>query len=1138
MKILLILLLSAVFLMAKSDETCYTVQLISKYNTQENRELFSKENYDKSCKLMEIGKTLTVRCGCFEKKESAQDSLKDFKKDYLQSIVSSTYKYRFDDNNSEIDSKSIVEKSISLPSLNTEVAKESKKVNNHKVCYTVQLVSLNNSRDNLDLLNKSSYPDSCSLMEIGSNYTVRCGCYDQREKIKDEFELLKKNYLNAAIARTYKYRFDKDTKIQSKKHSIKEQSKKIVSLSTRDEELRLILQVFLYKGDLENAYTVAKLGYSRDNNSYYWNQKMAEISQWTNRSSQSMQHLRTMYNIKYDQEIEQKLITYGVEYYQYEEVEDLVVNKALNNPTEKNIDMMIFIYKKIGEPEKVVAVLENEYNKDSTNTMFLTKALALSLEIGDLEISEKFVNILESKKTYSQKDAALIANYYYIRHDIEKSYKSLSYVNKLNIVNIDDYVKYFELQSDLGWYLQDNVNAAIASQELMRLGHARLVDYERISYVYKEKDPKLAGESSKKAYEKYKLSYLFYSYANYAINMKQFGELQELIDSIEHKKSTITNESLFWIIKSKLYSHYKEYDLTEKALQKALSISSNYEIKVILLTHYIERNKEEKLKMLLAEMEAGEVDVSYYFPFASAYYNLQNIDRASYYLQKLLFINDPITKLLEFRFMQAYIYQVQNNEEAFKSSMQSIVDELEDEAKENKKLLMQNRFLNQYLRAAINIYNTDKFQKKLDKAKKYLTKQNYREISYSLAMKNSAYEKSHKIYQKIEKKDLWLKFSNSLLFQNHSEIEDLLEYRLKSLSKGDVVQAAYSDGQTSLAQSISFEILSINNNNQNAYIQHMNLSKERSDLLESKLLYNDRDSLLQKSLKIDNSLYIRDNYYMNIGVEHRINTILDEKILLYTPQTSTYLNLGVKKLFNRTSIQAELLYCNSVESNYGFKAEIQHRLSTDLIADIKIQNNVKSEESTALIVGGMKDTISANLQWRLLNSTTLDLLYDKNYYNSQDSVALGEGFYFKAALMYQIRNSYPDMRVDVFYDRAENRENDGSRGVVDLIQDNRYNILEKEYYNVGLNFAYGIVNSTLYTRVWRPYFVFSPSYNSVLDTYNFGFHLGVGGKILHQDHLSLGLQYSDSEDGIVGKSVQFYLKYNFLYAHPKITKGF
>ena len=89
----IILLLSVASLYANS---CYTVQIKSAYNDAKNYDKFMSKTYPQSCKAMEIGKTLAVRCGCFDAYSDAKKTLPYFKKIYKKSYIMSTYKSRFD----------------------------------------------------------------------------------------------------------------------------------------------------------------------------------------------------------------------------------------------------------------------------------------------------------------------------------------------------------------------------------------------------------------------------------------------------------------------------------------------------------------------------------------------------------------------------------------------------------------------------------------------------------------------------------------------------------------------------------------------------------------------------------------------------------------------------------------------------------------------------------------------------------------------------------------------------------------------------------------------------------------------------------------------------------------------------------
>ena len=104
--ILILLLVTGLY--AKS-QSCYTVQLTSAFNSQKNYDDLSTRDYDDSCKVMKIGKSITVRCGCFDRYADAKKTLPKFKKEYKKAYVASTYRYRFGE---KIKETSTLEKKI------------------------------------------------------------------------------------------------------------------------------------------------------------------------------------------------------------------------------------------------------------------------------------------------------------------------------------------------------------------------------------------------------------------------------------------------------------------------------------------------------------------------------------------------------------------------------------------------------------------------------------------------------------------------------------------------------------------------------------------------------------------------------------------------------------------------------------------------------------------------------------------------------------------------------------------------------------------------------------------------------------------------------------------------------------------
>ena len=185
-----------------ATQTCNTVQLLSKYNTDTNKKKLNNQIFPDSCKMMEIGNYLTVRCQCLDDREQALQILPIFKERYPKARVTKTAKYRFKD--SEVKKVETKDKSP------RQRKSEAQEVPNNKDCYTIQLLTKYDNTQNKKKLYKNSYPKSCHVIKIGNYLTVRCGCYNRRDEAKTLLRTLKKQYRNSMIVKTARSKFNQD----------------------------------------------------------------------------------------------------------------------------------------------------------------------------------------------------------------------------------------------------------------------------------------------------------------------------------------------------------------------------------------------------------------------------------------------------------------------------------------------------------------------------------------------------------------------------------------------------------------------------------------------------------------------------------------------------------------------------------------------------------------------------------------------------------------------------------------------------------------------------------------------------------------------------------------------------------------
>ena len=983
-----------------------------------------------------------------------------------------------------------------------------------KSCYTIQLISTQNNTKNKNILEKQKYPKECIRMDIADETTLRCGCYEKFKTAQQKLPHYKEKFKKAYIATSYKFRF----KSQSKPKQIKGE----------DKELKLMLQTFLYSNDLDDAYKTAKIGYKKNPQSYYWNQKMAEISRWTGRSQEAMKYMKFMYKKKHDSKLAQNIIDYGLSAYQYDAIKDLVVDEAKAHPTKTDIDKMVYIYSQIGEPEKATKILHELYLQQH-NIDYLTKELQIYMDIGDLEAANGIINIIKKNNLYTYDNCKLISYYYFSKGNISEAYNVFTKINISKKYDKDLYESF----TDLGWYLQKYKRASAISRIIIKNKDGRLVDYERVINTNKDTNSQLALNMSLEAYKKFHHSYLYYSFAQNAIKHQKFDELKVMNTQLDKEHAQITTEANYWLIQAQLYNHFHNTVMSRLAIEHAINLdSNNLQVKFTAIDFYVRYGFYKDAQVLLQEItDSSYFSANLYFPVASLYYAIHKIDLASFYMNKALFNNDPIVNNLEFKFLQAELYRARFNTHASINKLREILVILKKQAKQNPAIKTTDTYQYNYLRASIYTSAANAFEQDLAFAKKYMTKAHYDDMNYAWAVRNHADEKAHKIFLQTQNREIWLRLSNALQMQEHNNIEDLLFHYLDELPVDDASYAADNDGQVSLAQSLTYKSLNTNSRNQNAYTSLLDLSKKRSDLFDSKISYYNRDPLLRKYVNVNNKLYINDGLYLSSKLDYYLNTSLDNNVLINTPSQTVGLNLGLTQLFNKGKIAINFGYANNMASYYDFSLMGEYRLNKYFTLKTNLAKNITADESMQLLLGGKKDMASFGLTYNILNSTALKVTYNRNAYTSQDNVKIGTGNYITASLSHQIRNGYPDINLGLFTDYGSYSENSRSKGVINRLQNTQADVLPKDFYDLGVNFSYGMQNSKIYTRVWRPYFELSSYYNSELQALSYGLSGGYGGKIYTQDHLVLSAEYTSDVNGIGGSIFEIFLRYEFLYTH-------
>ena len=144
---------------------------------------------------------------------------------------------------------------ITISIITTAYAKKSKS------CYSVQLLS---SKNKIHYL--KTFPKNSKIFYIGGFYTLRNGCYDTKKEVEKNFQKLSKDFPEAIVTLTYRYRFDEKSNNSTYpwEQSDLEKMKKDIKINiTSDEtDAQKKIQVKMYKTDNKQHSNTNNLQYN------------------------------------------------------------------------------------------------------------------------------------------------------------------------------------------------------------------------------------------------------------------------------------------------------------------------------------------------------------------------------------------------------------------------------------------------------------------------------------------------------------------------------------------------------------------------------------------------------------------------------------------------------------------------------------------------------------------------------------------------------------------------------------------------------------------------------------------------------------------------------------------------------------
>ncbi len=873
-----------------------------------------------------------------------------------------------------------------------------------------------------------------------------------------------------------------------------------------EEKLYLMYQSFLYNSDLKNAKKVVQQAIKQYPDHTVWYQRGLELSRWTEDKIWRvtlLQHLRQTTN---DNTLTDELLSVTLNAKRYDIALPILQAKLQQTPTPQISQQIVSLYQEEGKTQEAIQLLYQAYQHHKSDIYLIKDAYRLSNAQG----LQSWNNILSVIINKSEKSYLTSKNTQFSSKDT--THRSLA------------------------------SNAAIQPSQIPSLATI----YRHI----KHKNATLT-EYEKALFDGYKSS----NFASYAIQIALQGYLLSnnpyMVEGVLYKLISHNNTNRALTLVTYIQKHPKQFNtllqrkefqyltlqLLEQTQQSHLSqvffsshpkLQKDATVLSSLLWSSLNRNNIEDMQYYIHYLETYPVhQASLWFPLASTYYHLQKFDRSKLYIQKLL-QKEPNN--IDARFLYAYILQAQGKERAFMQQIESIYTHLTHQAEANPSKLKEQRFLSQYLSAAIYLLDADSFKNRLNLYRPYLSKERYQELLASWAIQTKSYNLLTHTTQQMHTIPPWLQLNLALHNRSEPVLQTLLEKYNTQLPISDSIYAAQQLHQPNQAYSWAYQGLKDNQESYQLYQQLVHLAQTNSNsiTLQSDIL-NRADSLLQTSVNFQSLSHLPLGVQLHFKAIYRHNHITDGTVLHHIKSDESALLFKVSKPLQNGSFSMSYGYTHALKNYHSFSSALLWQINSRISSQLSLFWQTSATETTYLLLGGYKSGGKATLSYTLLPSTQILFQTESAHFYSQDDVEIGKGEHSLLLLRHTLRQGYPDISIAPFIEYGHFTQTTQEQGIIETIIPDGYKALPDDFTNLGINIQYGLQTEIQFVRPWRPFGEATLIYDLENSQFTYALRGGISGSVGSQGKVTVGVEYSQSLLGTQETSSKCYINYKLLY---------
>ena len=955
-----------------------------------------------------------------------------------------------------------------------------------------------------------------------------------------------------------------------------------------DEAYTLAWQAFLANRNLKDAWRTAASAVQQAPNSPVWRERLAQISEWTQRPQQALENWLWLARKTNSAQAWQGVLRLAPGLFDYDALLEAYRHEAEGGSGNPALwQRMADTYEYIGDARAGLDYLERVYARQRDPEL-LPIIARLAQRLGDTERALGALQDLRRQGRGSESTALTEAVLHYSAGRLEAAYAALTSFPDPS----PGAVEYWQVRAELARLLGRNEEAAAAYRILNAQASPRLQDTQNLVAVLANQHPLEAAEVAEAGWRRSQDASLYLQALSLYVQVQDWRRVGLLLGQAQGDTfDTVRDQPTFWRIKATWAEHERDWRQAREAWETTLKlVPGDNDVKVALLWLLIQQKDRAALALYLSRWraEAGH-DRRLADAFSAAHVQLGQPQEALKWAQSQLpdhrrdflwLMN--YADLLDLNHRQEWAQRLRL---ALWQQRQQVAPQLADTAVRTAVVRLALLYLpgdraESVLRHALREAGNENIPPELQPlAERESESANELALGYFLSQEATDRATAWLLARHAQRvtTPTWARSLHALQTGDKEAQVRLLDED-EAIPLYDRIYAARDTGRVDLAQTLAFEGLDRFDWDDQLHLQLSETVLPSTHPATAGGETRDDGNIKSSVVKLTFSMQPEPRWRFGLALEQgedrasKPNTVLLRNQLVDSLNGSYALNAGydqvqlasISQAFSKSEVELDYRHDEGVTAlKLGGRCHFDcypvaslmhatrfHRLD----AQVRVELNQLSTESAQLRMLGKKDDLQARLQWNFSRREYVNTTLQYDRYGLEGGDNLGDGKGLIAEAGYRIRTEYPDFTVRVNYSQwhfsAADRpvpltalplsiaswlnlaHVDPALGVpltaaqLENVNFSAGAFVPQSYSAYGVNFGFGENFRRDYTRAWRPYLDLGVGNNSVTGL-SWNWLAGLSGSVFGQDHMTAYVGGAQGGQASAGQALEAGIYYTY-----------